>query len=326
MKRPIILLVIGLASSSTAHAQLSGVGVPRGAMRFEITGEFRNFDSRFNQGVTEVYTADFQRAPIGGEFFPDLLSAEATIGRIAGAPSYRLSIGRTATLGDANVGTLGIGLALGLTKRLTLFGTVPIVRQRVQTTQRFDAGGANAGFNPADPVFGTQTGPAEAAAFFTEFDNALVALSTNLLAGQYDGDPALRALAEQTLSDATLLRDDLNGLMLVPGTTTPFLPLSSSAEGTAILGNIEDLQSTLDATLGVAGFSSALPLPTTPLTETDYLNFVENPAGPIAALTLAESLDFLLGDIEVGASYALVDRWDRPGMPGKSFPTCSKYA
>jgi len=320
VRQSLASLLLGLALTSAApspaHAQLTAIGVPPGVVRFEITGEFRNFDSRFNRGATEVYTADFQRAAIGAEFFPDLLPAEATIGRIAGASSYRLSIGRTATQGDANVGTLGIGLALGLTKRLTLFGTVPIVRQRVQTAQRFDAGGANAGFNPANPVFGTQTGPAEAIAFFTEFDNALVALNTNLLAGQYDSDPALRALAEQTLSDATLLKDDLTGLMLIPGMAAPFLPLSSSAEGAAILGNIENLQSTLDATLGVAGFSSALPLPTTPLTQADYLNFVENPAGPIAALPLAESLEFLLGDIEIGASYALVDRWDRPGKPG----------
>ncbi len=138
MRHSLASLLLGLAltsaAPSAAHAQLTAIGVPRGAVRFEITGDFRNFDSRFNQGVTEVYTADFQRAAIGAEFFPDLLPAEAAIGRIAGGSSYRLSIGRTATQGDANVGTLGIGLALGLTKRLTLFGTVPIVRQRVQTS------------------------------------------------------------------------------------------------------------------------------------------------------------------------------------------------
>ncbi len=316
MQRPITFLLLALASTSVARAQLPEVGVPRGAVRFEITGELKNFDSRFNQGRTEVYTADFQRAAIGGEFFPDLLPAEATIGRIAGMPSYRLSIGRTATQGDANLGTLGIGLAIGLTDRLTIFGTVPIVRQRVQTFQRFDAAGANAGFNPADPLFGTLAGAAEAAAFFTEFDNALTMLSDNLAAGLYDADPTLRALAEQTLSDGTVLRDDLLGVVSTPGTATPFLPLSTSGEGAAIIGTIATLQGTLDTSLGVTGFATQLPLPTTPLTQADYLNFIENPSGPIAALPLAESEDFLLGDIEVGASYALLDRWDRHGKAG----------
>jgi hypothetical protein len=227
-----------------------------------------------------------------------------------------LSLGKTATQGDVNLGTLGFGLALGLTNRLTLFGTVPLVRQRVQTASRFNAEGANAGFNPTDPVFGTQTGQAEAAAFFSEFDTALLALATNLLAGQYDSDPALRALAEQTLNDGTLLRDDLNGLISVPGTASPFLPLAASQAGAAILATIATYQGTLDTSLGVTGFSSAPPLPMNPLTQSDYVNFVENPGGPIAALPLAESVDFLLGDIEVGASYTLLDHWDRPGNPG----------
>jgi hypothetical protein len=277
----------------------------------DIGGSFAAWDQRFRSGTTENAAQDFVRDQVGSEFFPALAASEALLSQVTGLANARFNLGRTTATQFVTRGTTAIGMAYGLTSRLTLFGMVPIVRVEVRSTLAQDSTGANSGFNPADPVFGDPAGRAQTAQFFARFDAAMTELSTNLTGGAYDGDPAAKQLAQETLADGTALRNDLFALML--GTeASPFLPVQASAIGAALLGNVNALQETLEGSLGITGFTETPALPNQRLGNDGFADFVNNPDGPVAG-SLETPTIAALGDIEVGAAYAIVDQLDRPG-------------
>jgi hypothetical protein len=189
-------------------------------------------------------------------------------------------------------------LGLGLTNRITIFGRIPLVRTRVQPRLQLNPTNADAGLNP---------GEASQLPFFQDFDAALATLSSKLAAGDYNGNPAQRALAETTLADASALRSDLFGLLADPATASPVVPTATSGTGDAVLTRIEGLQNTLASSLDVPGFALVPVLPADPLGEGGLRQVL---SGPLA-LRVGESRVTFRGDAEAGASFTLVDGWDR---------------
>lgn len=308
----LLLLAAVPAAPRQVLAQLPPLTVPKGQFRLDFAGEFRNYDQRFIHGTRQDLAADFVRDAIGSDFFPALGPSEDRVARII-ASMFRFDLGKTSATSLVNVGTFNIGLALGITSRLTLFGTVPIVRVRVQPTLALDGADANAGFNPADPIFGSPTGQAQAALFFGQLGLALDTLAARIQSGFYDATNL--PLAQQTLANGQVLQADLQALLTDPTTAATFLPLAASTGGLALTGVITGLQATITSTLGIAGFSVLPALPTETLTTGDFESFVTAAGGPIAGFPLSPvPLLARIGDIEVGASYLLVDR--RPGPQG----------
>ncbi|HEX6434614.1 MAG TPA: hypothetical protein VFZ87_10240 [Gemmatimonadales bacterium] len=291
---------------SRLAAQLPPVGVPGGVVRVELDGSLSAFDQRFRAGRLEPYGADLASSTLGSDRIPLLADAEARIGRVIGNTGYRINLGGLSTDAHADVGTGFLGLSLGLTSGITVFGRIPLVRSRVQSAFQLDPSAADAGLNPGED---TQL------PFFAELDAALTTLSARLAAGDYDGDPAQRALAQSTLADATTLRGDLFALLADPATASPALPTATSAAGTALGARITTLQTTLSANLGISGFSLTPNLPGSALTEAEFMQIVTNPVGPID-LRLDEVTRTFRGDAEVGASLTLIDRWDRDARRG----------
>lgn len=306
-----LAVVIGLAGwAHAAEAQLPALGVPRGMVRLEIGGGLAAAGERFEDGTREDYLADFASAALGSDVLPELAGAEDRFAALLGTP-YRFNLGAFRANGFAEAGTLRAGVSVGLTSRITLFANVPFTRTRVRLKGPLDPAGATAGVNPAHPLHGTAAGQQQTAAFLADFTAALGTLDARLQAGDYDGDPALRALAEQVLTEGTALRDGLSGALADPLTASPFAPLDASSEGAALTGTITGLQSILDTDLGVTGFSSLPALPTAGATFDDLDAYASHPGGPIAAAPLgAASTVFLQGDAEVGAVLTLLDRWD----------------
>ena len=288
---------------SGVSAQLAPVGVPRGTFRVELDGWIETFDRRFRNGVQESYGAELSSPALGSDRIPLLADADARVGRIIGNPGYRLNLGALTTDAMADVGTGFLGLGLGLTNRITIFGRIPLVRTRVQTTMTLDPAAADAGLNP---------GQAGQLPFFQNFDAALSLLTDKLAAGEYDGVPATRALAVATLAEANALRDDLFGLLADPVTASPVVPTATSGSGGAVLGRVATLQSTLASSLDVPGFTLAPSLPPAPLGEDGLRQLL---TGPLA-LRMDEATVTYRGDAEVGAAVTLVDRWDRDARRG----------
>ena len=279
-------------------AQLAPVGVPAGAVRVELDGSIETFDRLFVNGQRESYAAELSSPALGSAQIPLLSDAEQRIDRITGTSGYRLNLGALTFDALADVGTGFLGLGLGLTSRITIFGRIPLVRTRVQTATDLNSAGANAGLNP---------GQAGQATFFQDFDAALATLSAKLAAGDYNADPATMALAQATLADATALRADLFGLLSDPATASPVVPTAGSAAGAAVLGRVTTLQNTLATSLAVTDFTQAPALPSAPLGE-DGLRQVLT--GPLA-LRIDEAPVTFRGDAEAGAAITLIDGWDR---------------
>jgi hypothetical protein len=278
-------------------AQLPPVGVPGGVVRLELDGAIETFDQRFRDGHKEGYAADLSSPALGSDRIPILADADSRIGRVIGNTSYRINLGGLATDAHADVGTGFLGLSLGLTNRITIFGRIPLVQTRVQSKTVLNSATADAGLNP---------GQADQLPFFGEFDQAITTLTNKLANGDYSG--SVRTLAEATLADATALRTDLFGLLADPATASPALPLISSVAGTAIDTRIVTLQNTLASNLDVPGFTLTPALPQTPLSEAELLQLISSPT---FALRLGESKVTFRGDTEAGVALTLVDRWDR---------------
>jgi hypothetical protein len=291
-------MVAGVILSTQMEAQFPPLGAPGGAVRLELDGTLETFDLRFRSGVRESYAADLASPALGSDRIPALADADARIARIINNPAYRINLGALTTDAEADVGTGFLGLSLGLTNSITIFGRLPLVQSRVQSVMDLDPSSADAGLDPG----------ADQLPFFNEMDAALATLSAKLAAGDYDGDPNQRALAEATLADATALRADLFGLLADPATASPALPTTTSAAGVAMNARITALQTTLSSSLSVPGFTLAPTLPSAVMTEADLTQLLTSP--PVS-VRLSQSKVTFRGDAEVGTTLTLVDRWDR---------------
>jgi hypothetical protein len=292
-----------LVAPSRAWAQLPPVGVPGGVVRLDLDGSIESFDRRFFDGNREGYGADLASPALGSDRIPLLADADGRIGRIIGNPGYQLNLGRLATDAMGDVGRGSLGLSVGLTDAITIFGRLPLVRTRVQNTMRLDPANADAGLNP---------GAASQSAFFGEFDAALATLSSKIAAGDYNSNPAQLALAQATLADATAVRADLFGLLVDPVTASPAVPTAGSSSGTSVLGRVSGIQNVLGSSLDVPGFTVQPTLPASPLNDEELGQILTTPL----ALRVGGLTTTFRGDAEVGISLTLVDNWDRLSRRG----------
>lgn len=308
----VALLFAGLAP---AAAQLPPLGVPRGAVRFDLGGTFNDYNERYRAGTRENLAAEYATPTAGSSLFQGYATAEARLLAAVGSATPLL-LGRTSAYAEVNVGTATIGAAVGLTNRLTVFANLPLVRVRTQSVVTLDSLTGNAGVNPADPVFGTSGGQAQTQAFFSDFDAAMTALNQRIQSGAYDATPAVKQLAQQTLARGLQLRGDLFATMADPATALPYLPTPGSPTGTALTGTISSLQGTLAGPLGIPGFASQPALPARRMSQFEFDRLAASPFGDVRGRINGDTATFQPGDAELGAVYTAIDRWDRGGGRG----------
>jgi hypothetical protein len=145
-----------------------------------------------------------------------------------------------------------------------------------------------------------------------ELGAVLATLGLRLQGGDYDADPALKALAEATLARGTAMRADLDALFgELSG--SPFLPVVGSAAATTLAGAIDQLRATLETNLQVPGFTASAPLPVQRVSGADFLNVVTAAGGPFAFRPLPSPIIMATGDAELGASFTWLDRRSATG-------------
>ena len=296
-------IIACLVVPSRVLSQVPPLGVPGGVVRLDLDGSIETFDRRFLNGNRESYAADLASPALGSDRIPRLADADARIGRITGNPGYRLNLGRLSADALADVGRGSLGVSLGLTDGITIFGRLPLVRTRVQPTTGLDPSTGDGGLNP---------GAITQSAFFADFDAALATLSSKIAAGDYNSNPAQLALAQTTLADATVVRADLFGLLADPLTASPAVPTATSGTGAAVLSRVTGLQNVLASSLNVPGFTQLPALPPTPLNDDELRQIL---AAPLA-LRVGQSRMTFRGDAEVGVTLTLIDGWDRRSRRG----------
>ncbi|MBA3319115.1 MAG: hypothetical protein H0T50_13635 [Gemmatimonadales bacterium] len=281
------------------------MGVPPGVLRFEVDGAFDSWDKRFRDGRREGLGTDLT-GEVDSDLLPLLAPYDTILQRVTGLGGLRLNLGALAADAQADVSGAVLGLTLGVTRSIAVFGRLPLARVRVQTALDLDPAGANAGLNP---------GAAAQDPFFSQFETALTTLAAQIAAGAYDADPARRALAETTLSQGGVLFDDLFALLGDPTTASPFVPTGGSEAGTALAARVATLQTTLGTDLGVGGFATSPSLPEAPATADEVASAISDPFGPIGLQTGESEVTFR-GDAEAGVAVTIADRWDRGGRRG----------
>ncbi|HET7041475.1 MAG TPA: hypothetical protein VFI13_05635, partial [Gemmatimonadales bacterium] len=292
------------AVAAPGAAQLPRIGVPRGQLRVEIGSQFDAVNAELAGGAHPLH--DAWNGDLGPGLDGNLSASESLIQTITGDAGYRLSAGRSRVTAANTTGTAFVSAGLGLTDRLSLFGTLPFVRARWQVSLHLDSASANVGFNPNDPVFGSGAGIGATSTFFTQFQAALTTLQGKIANGDYDGSPATKTLAQQTLAAGTALAGELG--TLYGGPTAPFVPLAGSPEGVAIQGLVDSLQSTLSGSLSVPGFSADPVFATARLTDDDLRNYLTNTTGPVQSLLRGDQYIQRQGDVELGANYVVLER------------------
>jgi hypothetical protein len=275
----------------TARAQLPLITAPRGALRIDLAGNFFPNDQFWDNGATRPLGATFD-----GTSNPLVAGLQSSLTQLLGQPVSGLSLGTVNAIAAREHGVGNIGLAYGLTRRITIFATVPLVFVRSRVSVTVDAATGRVGLNP-----GGDEG------FFSQFDAALSSLAAKVQQGDYSGDPATLALAQQTLASGSAMRSGLFTLLSDPARASPVLPTSSDPYGVQLLSQVTSLQNTLSTRLDVTDFTATPGLPATALTSDEFAALLGSSTG--FGLSTSNKLPQLVpGDVEAGVAVQLAER------------------
>lgn len=290
----LVLVVVPL------RAQLGLITIPRGSLRVDLSGAFY---------PNEEVWVDGAKRPLGsfvdGTANPTIAALQGSLAALLGQSVSGLSLGGITAIAAREHGIGDIGLAFGLTSRITIFGTIPIVYTRSRIKATLDGSTSRVGINPANAKLGTATGPGQASTFFSEFDIALDTLKFRVQHTFYSGTTA--ALAQQTLTSATAMRNALNTLLVDPLYASAVLPTASDPYTTQLLANITALQATMSGPLTLPQFDVVPEFPAATLTSSDLDRLLNEPTA--LGLSSPNNLPhYGIGDMSAGIAVELLRR------------------
>jgi hypothetical protein len=300
--------LLGLALLvAPAHAQLPMMTAPAGTLRIELGGGFFPTDQRFSSGTKGPLGTSGSGASLDAgtiSLVPDMAAALAPL---LGRPATGGSLGGLTAIAERQRGVGTIGLAWGITRRITLAATLPIVSVRTQVQLRADTTGATLGLNPGDPSLGTAQGIAQNAAYFGQFTAALEQLAQQVADGAYAGTPALQQLAEQTLVEGGAYREALTAALA----STPILPVVGSTDAEVLRGLAESYRSRFEEAFGITTVTTVPALPAAPLSASEFDALLTAPTG-LGLRPFAEDPIVGLGDVRLELTGTLTAH----GTPG----------
>ncbi len=304
-------VVLLLTATSPATGQYPDTyTIPRGALRVSFEPWYINASERFDSaGTAEPLGADLTRDSAGAGFLPSLAPAELAIQSLIGDDTYRINAGIFKTVREADVRRFPFNFQLGLSDRLTLSASLPVVTTRSQIAFSVDSTTSEMGWNPAADPDGLQ----DVISLMGELATSASALEAIISGGGLDCPNGPQCDAARSLvTRATSVRGNL---MLMTGVLSdgsqlaalpPFSPLASSPAGSTILDNLQSI-STEFRSFGVPALATALPLPADAVGR----DAVQSVLAEEAFGYLADSLGFVkykekLGDLELGLRWGLL--------------------
>jgi hypothetical protein len=285
--------------------------VPVGLLQIGFLPSYAHYDTRFDSsGVIEPLGKYFSPDPAGANLFPTLTDAENAVRDLTGNSSYRMNLGKVSLPLDADVRRFPFNFAVGITNRLTLSVSLPLVKTRVQGVLKVDSTGANVGWNLATAAAGNSSAAGRIANLLMQLQSAIAALSGDIAQGSF-GCPAsvqcadaqaLLARAQQLLTDLTAMAQPMAGTNAFP----PAAPLASSAAGQAIASIVDSVATHL-AALGVGTVPDTFPLPTAALDSAGVQTIATYPEFGYEYLPLSTARRiYTLGDMEASLRFGLL--------------------
>jgi hypothetical protein len=244
----------------------------------------------------------------GVNFFPSLQPTEDAIRAILDDPTYRINAGFFETIREADVRRYPFNFQLGLSDRLTIAASLPVVTTRSQVAFTVDSTTSEMGWNPA----ATDVGRQEVASLIGELGSSASALESIISGGGLDCPTGPQCnSARDLVTRARSFRDNLVLMTGVFGDGTlvtalpPFAPLASSGAGSSILALIQGFSTDLQS-FGAPALAATLPLPGDAIGTSAIDSVLTDPlfgydADPLGFVKYKEKL----GDIELGLRWGL---------------------
>jgi hypothetical protein len=300
-----------------------------GTLRITLAPDWSRWDHRFGEGTPgyargalEPAGIDFSSDSLGIGQLPFLSGVETRVRNLTGLSAFRLNLGRAQLTLNTSVRVVPLGLELGITRRLAIGVTVPIVRSRVEafllgpdTVGGGAATRGNVGWNPAF------LDPAAMDMFRLQVESVLQALAERAASGDAQAQAMLDAIAPQ-LCDLWALSYPAGGGAAGPcPATDPYgstlLPVGGTEAADSLANRLDGTRAAYeelrqeyreDGDTMLPAFDQAFPLPDAPLDSNDLRRFFFDRGGQLAADSLTSVLRTRLGDIEAGATYQLAAR------------------
>ena len=299
---PALARGVSLAAQTVERADVAG----HGRLRVTFDPRIVGWDAQFVNGARLPLGLPLTGDTVGATAIPVVARLEQDVRVASGVPGFVANLGQSLLSVRQERRTTPITAELGLSDRLSVSVSVPIVRVATRAHLQISSKGANLGLNPL--LRGVANSGASYGAFFTQFDTSLARLDANIAGGGY-GCPASRQCAAQAFLDSargvrTVLYEMVHG---AGQTGSPFMPLDSSDGGRGIVQVVSYLQTRDSAAFNVTGFRDTFLLAHDTLSADLVAGAIVDSAYGFGyrGLPYRNSFRLGLGDIEVAAKYRL---------------------
>ena len=290
--------------------------VARGAIRFRGQLAWTRFDAIYGANGTRAFplgnllTTDLDVAAL-----PLLAAARNAAATLTGSPTVALSLGRLRTSADSRIVSVPLSIEYGLTRRITIGATIPIVQSRtVVTTQlngRADST-ANFGTNPAGYHF-SPTAYAANAGVASGLDNARDQLAQRIAvcssAPFSVGCPAFNARSAEANALVAAATGFSGAVGTLYGISTdapgaPFVPLANSTVQADINTRLASIR-TQFTSFGINGGSGSLAAAQGVAANSQFQQIVSDVSYGIALDSIGSTEQTSVGDIELSVTSLL---------------------
>jgi hypothetical protein len=308
-------VLVGASPIATAGAQRArGAGPdaltpPAGTLRIGAGATWtRNAEAWFD-GTLRHLGGPFSFDSLTPAQLPLLAPADAAARAASGVPGFAATLGAVAVNARRTLESTPFSLEYGLTSRLSIGVTVPLVTSAVRVAVLANPAGsaANMGLNPALGIpalattNGTLVGQIEAAAAFVT--GKIATCSANPAAAGCSGfNPATaQTLVTESLAYSNAIATLYGGKN--GSTGTPFVPIQGSSVDLGVASRLADFK-TRFAAAGATQVTNAAPIGAAgPLTTAQFLSVLSDSAFGIRANPLGSVVRRGLGNVEFNGQF-----------------------
>jgi len=291
-----------LAAQTVERADVAG----HGRLRVTFDPRIVGWDAQFVNGARLPLGLPLTGDTVGATAIPVVARLEQDVRVASGVPGFVANLGQSLLSVRQERRTTPITAELGLSDRLSLSVSVPIVRVATRAHLQISSKGANLGLNPL--LRGVANSGTLYGTFFAQFDTSLARLDANIAGGGYGCPPSRQCAAQAFLDSARGVRTALYQMVHGAGQTgAPFMPLDSSDGGRGIVQVVSYLQTRDSAAFNVTGFRDSFLLAHDTLSADLVAGAIVDSAYGFGyrGLPYRNSFRLGLGDIEVAAKYRL---------------------